>query len=218
MKPHSFTLLLVALTALTTLPNVATAQALASPKSAEMHTVRLEVKFAEAPADKVNTWNQSIASGKNTAREMLTHLTTAGTTMTEIVLTMNMVQDVPVSTSQTDTFPFMTTAGGKSQTNYLPNTKAVSATPHFNEDGTLRLNMSIQRSAILLFDTPPNVTMQSMTTLRTFESGVTLALGDFVPGEKEAKPGKTPAGGTEMLVFVTATVLPDAAQKPKAIR
>lgn len=217
MKPYSFAFLPFA--ALTTLPIAVSAQVPANTRLPEMHQVRLQVKFVEASAGKVNAWSESHGLKKNAAEELLASLTKGGAKMTEVVLQAPMIQDAPVSTEQVDLVPFVTTNNGTPQTNYLPVTNSLDVTPHFNTDGTIWLNLTIQRSEVppsaTPQDGPPSVTSQSISMVRMFASGKTFVLSGFVRG---AKPGTdehaTLVGGTEGLVFVTATILPDAAPSP----
>lgn len=212
-NPLSF----LALAALATPSGAALARAPANTPRAEMHSVRLEVKFVEAPTDKVNAWSLSYPVEKNAAEELLAARAKDGAKMTEIALQTTMIQDVPLSASQADVIPFVTTNNGKPQTNFLPVTNSINVTPHFNPDGTIRLNLSLQRSEVQKSDTPqdgpPPILTQSTSTLRTLNSGGTLVLGGFVTGGKPGKEHGALVGETELLIFVTATVLPDA-QKP----
>ncbi|MDQ2687341.1 MAG: type II and III secretion system protein [Armatimonadota bacterium] len=197
----------------------ALAQAPANTAHAEMHPVKIEVKFVEAPTDKVNAWSQSHGLDKNAAENLLTARMKDGAKMTEVALQTTMIQDQPIYTVQQDIIPFVTTDHGTPQTSYFFVPTSLDITPHFNAGGTLRLNLKIQRSEVQPSatppDGPPNVTSQSTSTVRTLVSGGTIVIGGFVTGRKPGTDGHaTLVGGTEMLVFVTATILPVVAQRP----
>lgn len=215
MKPNPFPLLAIA--ALAMLPGAASAQAPANTQSVEMHQVRLQVKFVEVSANTTNAMAGFPAVGANTAMELLAARTKEGARMTEIALRATMIQDAPISTVQQDAVPFVTTVNGKPQTNFTSVPTSLTAIPHFNRDGTIRLNLTIQRSEVqktaMSQEGPPHVLTQATTTLRTLKSGETLVMGGFVASAKPGQAHDAPGGGTETLVFVTATVLPDA-KKP----
>jgi len=183
------------------------------PKSRIIVTLQV----VQAPAAALETMENNYTNGPG--KYALIYQALVGQTGEATEISVETENNILGSVRYSRILAYASHSHGKPTQSLLAMPTTLEATPHINPDGTVRVSLKIEIAEVTLLNTSvqagvtPNTATQSLTTTRTFQTGVTDLLAapvKIVHSGNSSTAGHQPAP----MLFVTVTALPAESAAP----